>query len=55
MPTKTKIVFSVSNFFVKKQRVLYEIELFVHKIIYINTKIKKDFCPIPDGIFGSLE
>ena len=25
MPAKTKIVFSVSHFFVKKQRVLYEI------------------------------
>ena len=31
MPAKTKIVFSVYQFFVKKQCVLYEIELFVQK------------------------
>ena len=34
MPAKIKIVFTVSHFFVKKQNVLYEIELFVQSDIY---------------------
>ena len=41
MPAKTKILFSVSQFVVKKQRVLYEIELSCKKDLYqYKNKIK---------------
>ena len=51
MLAKTMIVFSVSQFFVKKQRVLYE-RIIRAKMIDINTKIeKKTSAGILHGIF----
>ena len=41
MLAKAKIVLSDSQFFVKKQRALFERELLYAKMIYINTKIEK--------------